>query len=302
MSKQNFVIFLILLISFVSCLKEVSEPIEPSVLKKLKLIPAEPVNVIYLNIKNIKKSKYWKDFVNNDLSVPAQKNKTIFDSLGINFNKDIDEIIIATQWNDVNTYIITLNKPIQLLKESPNLKDFNFRLIDDKILFITNDEERLEKISNGDYETSFVKNPMFRRIINSIHYKDYFWFVTRNTSAFLNLLKNGSEKDEKLENLFRSINFINFSLKFDNDMNINSHWECIDEYRGNLLRGVLNGIISVVALTEPNDPFVKELSKADVSLENKGVDINLKISKDKIDLIRQSIIANKLKRITEYEH
>ncbi len=168
-------------------------------------------------------------------------------------------------------------------------------------MFITNDERRLEKVNAGNYETSFIKNPLFRRIINSIQYKDYFWFVTRNTSVFLSLLKNGVEKDEKLENLFRSINFINFSIKFDKDMNINSHWECVDEYRGNLLRGVLNGIISMAALTEPNDPFVRELSKADVSLENKGVDINLKLSKDKIELIRQSIIANKLKRITEYE-
>lgn len=301
MSKRYLSIILILSVSFVSCLKEVSEPIEPSVLKKLKLIPAEPINVIYLNLKNIKKSRHWKNFVDKDINLPVRKNKTLFDSLGIDFNKDVDEIILATQWDDINTYIITLNKPIFSLIKNSKIKDFNYTIIDDKILFITNDERRLEKVNAGNYETSFIKNPLFRRIINSIQYKDYFWFVTRNTSVFLSLLKNGVEKDEKLENLFRSINFINFSIKFDKDMNINSHWECVDEYRGNLLRGVLNGIISMAALTEPNDPFVRELSKADVSLENKGVDINLKLSKDKIELIRQSIIANKLKRITEYE-
>ncbi len=115
------------------------------------------------------------------------------------------------------------------------------------------------------------------------------------------MLKDGSKNDEKIENLLRSINFINFSLKFDKDVSINSHWECIDEYKANLLRGVLNGIISALILTEPNDPFVKELSKVDLYVENKGVDFQLSISKDKIDELRQSMIANKLKRITKDE-
>lgn len=84
-------------------------------------------------------------------------------------------------------------------------------------------------------------------------------------------------------------------------MSINSHWECTDEYKANLLRGVLNGIISAIILTEPDDPFVKELSRTDIFLENNGVDLQLKISREKINELRKSSIANKLKRITEYE-
>jgi hypothetical protein len=300
MRRSHFVLIIMLGFVFNSCLKEVSQPIEPAVIKKLRLIPADPVNVIYLNFKNLKKSRYWKDFLVKDLEIKEKASKTIFDSLGIDFEKDIDEIIIATEWNDFKTFIITLNKPVQNLELKRSFKDFKIH-IDDKVLFITNDEHRMEQIENNDFENSFTKNPLFRRIINSIQYKDYFWFVTRNTSIFLNLLKDGSKDDEKIENLFRSINFINFSLKFDRDLSINSHWECVDEYKANLLRGVLNGIISALILTEPNDPFVNELSRADVYIENKGVDIQLKISKERINELRQSIIANKLKRITEYE-
>jgi hypothetical protein len=282
-------------------LKEVSEPIEPSVLKKLKLIPAEPVNIIYVNFKNIIKSKHWKNVFDGDFRFQTQKQKTIFDSLGIDFQKDVDEIIIATQWDDINTFIITLNKSVMGKIKNVDMNDYKSLLIDDRILFITNDTLRIEKIGNDDYKQSFYNHPLFRRIINSIQYKEHFWFVTRNTSVFLKILKNGNSNDEKLEKLFRSINFINFSLRFDKDLSINSHRECIDDYRANLLRGVLNGIISMAALTEPNDPFVEELSKADIYIESKGVDINLKLSKEKVNQIRNSVIANKLKRITEYE-
>lgn len=285
---------------FNSCLKEVSEPIEPAVLKKLRLIPTDPVNVIYLNFKNLKKSKYWNDLLVKDLAVKEKTSKIIFDSLGVDFERDIDEIIIATEWNDFQTFIITLNKAYRNLELKRQFNDFKI-LIDDKILFITNDSQRIEQVENNQFENSFTRNPLFRRIINSIQYKDYFWFVTRNTSIFLNLMKDGSKNDEKIENLFRSINFINFSLKFDKDLSINSHWECVDEYKANLLRGILNGIISALILTEPNDPFVNELSRANLYIENKGVDIQLKISKERVNELRQSIIANKLKRITEYE-
>lgn len=285
---------------FNSCLKEVSEPIEPAVLKKLRLIPTDPVNVIYLNFKNLKKSKYWNDLLVKDLAVKEKTSKIIFDSLGVDFERDIDEIIIATEWNDFQTFIITLNKAYRNLELKQQFNDFKI-LLDDKILFITNDSQRIEQVENNQFENSFTRNPLFRRIINSIQYKDYFWFVTRNTSIFLNLMKDGSKNDEKIENLFRSINFINFSLKFDKDLSINSHWECVDEYKANLLRGILNGIISALILTEPNDPFVNELSRANLYIENKGVDIQLKISKERVNELRQSIIANKLKRITEYE-
>jgi|GEM_PF-1652447 hypothetical protein len=300
MTKPYYVLIIVLGFIFSSCLKEVSQPIEPSVLKKLRLIPADPINIIYLNQKNLKKARFWKDFLVNDLKIHDKTRQTIFDSLGIDFEKDVDELIIATEWNDFKTFIITLNKQGSQLGIKEKFNDFQIHL-DDKVLLISNDLHRMEMIKNNQLESNFTNNPFFRRIINSIQYKEYFWFVTKNTSLFLNLLKDGSKNDEKIENLFRSINFINFSLRFDKDVGINSHWECVDEYRANLLRGVLNGIISALILTEPNDPFVKELAKADVYIESKGVDIQLKISKERINELRQSIIANKLKRMTEYE-
>ncbi len=305
MSRFNTIIHLILIFSltfcFTSCIKEVSEPIEPTVLKKLKLIPENPVNIIYLNFKNLKKTKSWQNFFTEDLNVQTSESKNIFDSLGIDFNNDIDEIIIASQWNDINTYIITLNNTKNLKHKKLKESDFKFYFIDEKILFITNDEKKLEKVIHNDFESSFIKNPLFRRIINSIQYKEQFWFVTKNNSFFIHLLENGNYDAQKLENLFRTIQFINFSLKIDKDLSLNSHWECIDTYRANLLRGVLDGLISVLALTEPNDPFARELAKANIFIENKAVNISLKLSKNEFEKLRQSTIANKLKRITGYE-
>lgn len=301
MIKKLLALLVIFSLTFSSCVKEVSEPIEPSVLKKLKLIPLDPINVIYLNLKTIKRTRLGKELLKNELKFTYENKKTIFDSLGIDFNKDVDEIIFATQWNDINTFIITLNKHVDFDTNKIVTSNLAYYFPQDRILVFSNDEHKIEKIKAEDFELSFTKNPLFRRMINSIHYKEQFWFVTRNTGAFLRLLKENNSKNEKLENLFQSINFINFSLKLDKDISINSHWECVDEYRANLLKSVLNGIISVVSLTEPNDPFVRELAKSEIYTENKGVEVFIKIPGNKLQEIKQSIIANKLKRLTEYE-
>ncbi len=282
---------------FSSCVKEVSEPIEPSVLKKLKLLPLEPVNVIYLNFNKIKKSKYWKDFVSSDYTTNSNENVKIFDSLGINFIKDIDEIILATEWDGKNTIIISLNKPYQKSELSEVIGDFSLVKLSDRILLIMNDQIRYRKIKEGRFEPSFIEHPHFRRIINSIKYKDHFWFFTRNTAIFLKSLKDNFKESESLENLFRSINFIIFSIKLENDFYLNSHWECTDENKAYLLKSVLNGFISILALTQPNDPFIREISKANFYVDRKGVEILIKFSRKYIDLIRESIIAKKLKEL-----
>lgn len=299
----RFSLFLLLLTTILvsSCVKEVSQPIEPAVLKKLRLIPADPTNIIYLNFKNLRKTKYWKDFFNPDLSSQSVSKKTIFDSLGINFDKDVDEIIISTEWNDFNSFIITLNRPAREFPIKKKFNDYETVIFDEKIVFISNDHNRIEQIKENVFDNSFTKNPLFRRVINSLQYKEHFWFVTRNTTLLLKLLRNGTDDDKRLENLFRSINFINFSVKLNKDVNINSYWACVDETRANLLRGVLNGIISMIVLTEPNDPLVKELSKSNIFLEGKGVDVQLKIPQSKIELIKNTTIADKLKRLTENE-
>ncbi|MCX8056460.1 MAG: hypothetical protein N3F03_02475 [Ignavibacteria bacterium] len=294
-------VLIIFSVTISSCLKEVSEPIEPAVLKKLKLIPADPVNIIYLNLKSIKRTKLGKNFLKDNVEFPSNLNQSFFDSLGINFKQDVDEIIIATQWDDINTFIITLNKPLKLDTNNSSIKNTNYTILDDKILVLSNSNERIKEIETGDFENSFTKNPLFRRMINSVHYKEHFWFMTQNKSALLKLLKNGNSDEEKLEKLFYAVRFINFSVKFDRDLNINSHWECIDVAKANLLKSVINGLISALALTEPNDPLVREISKSEIFLENKGVEIFLKISPEKIELIKQSEIKNKIKRLAEHE-
>ncbi len=157
MTRTYLVSFLILGFVFNSCLKEVSQPIEPSVLKKLRLIPNDPVNIVYLNLKNLKKSKYWKDFLENDLEIHRKTKKTIFDSLGIEFEKDIDEIIIATEWNDVNTFIITLSKDSKIIDLRDRLIGYS-TFLNDKVLLISNDSQRVEKIKNQDFENNFTKS------------------------------------------------------------------------------------------------------------------------------------------------
>lgn len=301
-TKLAFAILISVLLLLSSCIKEVSQPLEPSMVKKLRLLPYDPINIIYVNFKNLKKSGLLKDTVYNPEILNRDFNLSFFDSLGIDFNKDVDDFIVATEWTGVNVIIVTLKNPVQKKPESNNKHGIHYTTLEDKLLVISNEQEKINEIESGKLEVNFTKNPQFRRMINSLKYKDQFWFMTKNPSLIFGILKNGSLTEEKLENLIKSINFINFSIRFEKNLSISSHWECIDERKAYLLSSVLNGIVSVIALTEPNDPIVNDLVGADIYVENKGVETSIKIPKRKIDLIKNSIIMNKLKRISEYEH
>lgn len=300
-TKLAFSILIGALILLSSCIKEVSQPLEPSMVKKLRLLPYDPINIIYVNLKNLKKSGLFKDTVYNPEILNREFNLSFFDSLGIDFNKDVEDFIVATEWTGSNVIILTLKTLAKNKLGSSNKPGIYFTTLEDKLLVISNDQERIKDIESGNIGINFTKNPQFRRIINSLKYKDKFWFMTKNPSVIFGILKNGSLKEEKLENLIKSISFINFSIRFEKNLSISSHWECVDERKAYLLSSVLNGIVSVIALTEPNDPIVNDLAGADIYVENKGVETSIKIPKRKIDLIKNSIVMNKLKRINEYE-
>lgn len=300
-TKLASAILISVLLLLSSCIKEVSQPLEPSMVKKLRLLPYDLINIIYVNLKNLKKSGLLKDTVYNPEILNGDFNLSFFDSLGIDFNKDVDDFIVATEWTGVNVIIVTLKNPVQKKPESNDKHGIHYTTLEDKLLVISNEQEKINEIESGALEVNFTKNPQFRRMINSLKYKDQFWFMTKNPSLIFGILKNGSLTEEKLENLIKSINFINFSIRFEKNLSISSHWECIDERKAYLLSSVLNGIVSVIALTESNDPIVNDLVGADIYVENKGVETSIKIPKRKIDLIKNSIIMNKLKRISEYE-
>ncbi len=300
-TKLAFAILIGALILLSSCVKEVSQPLEPSMVKKLRVLPYDPMNIIYVNLKNLKKSGLLKDTVYNPEILNRDFNLSFFDSLGIDFNKDVDDFIVATEWTGSNLIIITLKNPVLKKTISNEKHGFYYTTLADKLLVISNEKEKINEIESGKLEINFTKNPQFRRMINSLKYKDQFWFMTKDPSLIFGILKNGNLKDEKLENLIRSLNFINFSIWYEKNLSISTHWECVDERKAYLLSSVLNGIVSIIALTEPNDPIVNELVGADIYVENKGVETIIKIPKRKIDLIKSSIIMNKLKRISEYE-
>lgn len=298
--KLNIVVFVIVLLGLNACVKEVSQPIEPAVLKKLKLIPAEPQIIIYYNHKKIKSSQYWSNLIQESIS-PRLHRKTIFDSLGLDFNKDIEEIIVASEWDGANTFIITVKDTAGLQKKFYNFRHkFYYEFVDSKIIFITNDAERIKLIKLGENDNNFFKNPNFRRIINSILYKEHFWLYSSNPNFILKLTADSTLKNEELQNLFKSIKFLNFSLRLDKDVSIGSHWECTDSEKAELLRGVLNGFISALALTYPEDPFVQELSAMDVYVENSGVNTVLKFSSKKIERLRKSGISKILNQMVEH--
>ncbi len=298
--KLNTIVLVILLVGLSSCVKEVSQPIEPSVLKKLKLVPEDPQIIIYYNHKRVKSLPNWSKFLQENLGSKLQQ-KTIFDSLGIDFNKDVEEIIVASEWNGNNTYILTVKDTSGLHNKFFDFRDkFFFEFIDSKIIFITNDVERIKKIKLNENDVNFFKNPNFRRIINSILYKEHFWIYTSNLNFLLNIMRNGIKDDAKLNSLLNSIKFINLSLRLDKDVSFSSHWECIDNAKAYLLRGILNGLISALALAYPDDLFIQELSMMDVYVENNGVETVLKISRKKIEQLRKSVINEKIKRMVEH--
>lgn len=300
MNKKTYISIFLSLILITSCVKEVSQPIDPELLGKLKLLPLEPQNIIYLNLKKIKKNQYWmKKF-------PTEDSFKVFTSLfeesilpGLNFEQDIDEIIIATEWNNIKTWILTLRDTSVFTKiKFDSLNQIYFYRKSPKDIILSNDRMRIEEIRAGNLDLTFLKNPLYRRMVNTIHYKDQFWFLTRNSKVLLKLFQNGNnEYDEKLANLFSSINFINISINLDKLANINSHWECADEYRAQLLNGLLNGIVSAYILTQPNDPLTNKLGTTEISTNEKSVELNLKLNRNEFEVIKNSEVINKLKRI-----
>lgn len=135
-------------------------------------------------------------------------------------------------------------------------------------------------------------------MVNTIHYKNQYCFLTQNSKVLLKLFQNGDKEcDEKLANLFSFINFINISINLDKLANINSHWEYADEYRAQLLNGLLNGIVSANILIQPNDSLTNKLGTTEISTNEKSFELNLKLNRNEFEVIKNSDVVNKLKRI-----
>lgn len=305
MNKKVYISTLLLFLFITSCVKEVSQPIEPELLNKLKLLPLEPQNIAYLNLKRIKNSQFWgeqyklwENFKDFDLLL---KQSILTD---LNFKEDIDEIILANEWNGVNTLILTLKDTSVFNKiKSDSLKQTYFYKKDPKVVIFSNSKKRIDEISSGNLDLSFLQNPLYRRMVNSIRYKAQFWFLTRNSTILLKMLQNGNnELDKKLANLCSSINFINFSINFEKVANMNSHWGCADEYRTQLLYGLINGIVSAYILTQSNDPLTKKLGSVKIFTNEKSVELSLKLNRNEFEELKKSLVINKLKRIMKNDY
>lgn len=300
----HFLIVLLILIS--SCSREVPQPIDISIKERFKYLPYDPQIVIYFNVKEVRKTPFWKNFIETQLEENRKNQLDDFVKLtGLSLEKDIDEVILANEWNESATIIVNGNFSPQKIEEyfqqksssDKRIKDLKFKIIDEKTIIAVNTKERLSSIENSGHEKSIVDNPEYLSIINSVRFKNQFWIATTQSSVVSELIEHGASiiKNEKVRELTNSIRYINLSTKFRDDILINSNWQCTDETKAALLKSVLNGIVSMITLTSPNDQFVNELSQMDIYLNGKSVELELKIPEDKIKELRESKLKDKIK-------
>ncbi len=303
--QKSIFIFLTALLLISSCGRENPQPIDISVKERFKFLPYDPQIIIYFNLKEIRKTPFWKNFIESQLE---EKRKNQLDEFvrftGLSLEKDVDELILANEWNESSTIIVNGNISPEKVKKyfeqnssAGERGSLRIKIIDEQTIIAVNNEERLKSLEGLESEKSILDNDGYMSIINSTRFKNQFWIATTQSSVVSELIEKGTAitKNEKVRELTNSIRHINLSAKFNDGIVINSNWQCKDEASAVLLKSVLNGIISMVTLTSPNDQFVNELSQMDILLNGKSVELEMKISEDKIKEIRNSKLKDRIK-------
>jgi hypothetical protein len=303
--RTLFFFFLIPLLIISSCARENPQPIDVSMKERFKYLPYDPQILIYFNLKEIWKTSFRENFFETQLE---EKRKNQLDEFvkftGLNLEKDVDELILANEWSESSTIIVKGNISPDKIKEYFNQKSssnrnnqLKFKIIDEHTIIAVNNNERYVSIENLGREKSILSNHEYMSIINSTRYKDQFWIATTQSSVVSELIEKGAAiaKKEKVRELTNSIRHINLSAKFNDGIEINSNWQCKDEASAVLLKSVLNGIVSMATLTSPNDQLVNELSRMDIFLNGKNVELEMKISEEKIKEIRNSKLKDRIK-------
>jgi len=303
--RRSIFIFLGALLLISSCGRENPKPIDISMKERFKFLPYDPQIIIYFNLIETRKTPFWENFIESQLEEKRKNQLDEFVKLtGLSFEKDVDELILANEWNESSTIIVNGNVSPEKIKNyfeknssSSKVKSLKIKIIDKQTLIAVNNEERFKTLENLEKEKSILDNDSYMSIINSTRFKNQFWIATTQSSVVSQLIEKGAAitKNEKVRELTNSIRHINLSAKFNDGIVINSNWQCKDEASAVLLKSVLNGIVSMVTLTSPNDQFINELSQMDIFLTGKSVELEMKISKENIKEIRNSKFKDRIK-------
>lgn len=291
------------------CTKEPRLPLQHSVKEQFQYLFNDPQIIIYFNAKEIRKTPYWEKIIKSQIS--GQKNSQLdefINQTGLSFENGIDEMILANEWNDKTVMILNGDFNAQKVKEYFSTKhflkkNFNFHFPNERTIVVSNDSMWIFNIASGKKYSPFLDNKDYIDIIDAVKFKNQFWIATNQNSVASELIAKGAKvlnprpftENEKVKELTNSIRYINLSAKFGTDVNVNSYWQCTDELKAALLKSVMNGLISFITLTSPNDPLINEIANADVSLNYKSVEINLTIPENKLKEIRNSSIKDKIK-------
>ncbi|MCX8011127.1 MAG: hypothetical protein N3A61_08245 [Ignavibacteria bacterium] len=294
--------YFIILLAFTTnffCGEKKIEPLNVAIKERFKFLPKNPQMLIYLNLGEIKKTDFWKNQNAEDVvSSRSERLKEFEEKTGLRIEKDINELILALEWNEKITLILNGNfNRIQLrgfLDEDSSVtskKDLEIHFIDNNTVIATNDIERLEQIKLNRISNSLLDNKIFMKGIEKIRFKNQFWLATNQGMTALSLFekKINLNGNTKIKELINSINFVNLSAELSSDVTVNSLWFCINEEKADLLRSVINGTLALLKLASPNDKLIEELAKADIESESNIVEIKINLSNNLIDTLRNTI-------------
>ncbi len=309
MKKYFYYISLALIFVFGCSKPHKLYPVSNDQTELLKLLPYQTEFLIYANFNNIRKSDYLNQFLKNSFE-NRQSGKWLSDfesKTGVGLKSGVNEIMIATSWENNNSIIVSFDKNLSKIKNYFNDKNkFDvdksggrtiyhpkknvktiFTFVNDSLLLILNNDEYLKNISELPSK-SLAENKNFIRIIENIHSKKYYWLATNNGSYAAELFNRILLKYKKLpvRSLIKTIRNITLSVDVKNGLNIESVWGCESSKDARLLASAIRGAISMDILTKENYKLGKILDKTDVDVGKNIIYLELYLTKDDISALK----------------
>ncbi len=319
--KQKILLFGILLLVGVlawQCGGEKETTVAQGVTAEFARFPGSPFALGYMNIDDIRNSdfqEYLDKKMNNPLFMDEDYRN--FEELtGLEIRRDIDQIFIALeepQKSDEPEFLMVVKgrfnpeKIVDYIKKqdekqklvSEEYKEFTIYSSQEKDMgFSFADESRmvagkmklLKKYLDGFQDSSENRaiNSQLKAQIQSIRYKDGAWFVM-STEGIVNKMMNefsDSPRARQFEGL-RSLQQLNFSMKFDKMMHFNGVGVFSQAQNAELFRDMIRGFIATAKLTMSGDrSLVDILNKVNVTNDDKRVAVKFELSPREIEKLQ----------------
>ncbi|HFE63542.1 MAG TPA: hypothetical protein ENK14_03895 [Caldithrix sp.] len=306
------------------CERERVEPVPATMEQELSLIPFEPGGTGYMNFASFRDSPFFDSFIESGKKCVFEypDYREFVQETGFDPVKDIDEIyfalpgtlpgehkfsglaVIRGTFNPKKIMAFAAKKDEHKEMETltykdhhlfrPEMKEVVFCFADDSHLIAGNDS--LVKAWLDNFDSPEKKNALskqFRSRLQLLQYKTGAWF-TLNTAPFLEKFEAKYPNHPQLKKFegLKSIQDVNFSAKFGDDLFFNGTGVFSDREKAGLFLDALKGLIATGKLSLSSDrQAVDVLNKISVKQKGNRVLVNFKFNRDDLEKLK----ANKAK-------